>query len=123
MVQANGQTVESEGPLCSVGECCEVVGKSGMRSAAEVIGFRGHHVVSMPLDETRGIQYGDRVQGLGARPSIAVGEAMIGRVLNAVGAAARWAARAQDEDVLAAGRGDPNSDGAVPHSIAFADGS
>ena len=86
VVQANGQTVESEGPLCSVGECCEIVDEVGRRSVAEVIGFRGRHVVSMPLDETRGIQYGDRVQGLGTRPAIAVGEAMIGRVLNAVGA-------------------------------------
>ena len=86
VVQANGQTVESEGPLCSVGECCEIVDGFGQRSVAEVIGFRGHHVVSMPLDETRGIQYGDGVQGLGTRPSIAVGEAMIGRVLDAIGA-------------------------------------
>ena len=54
VVQANGQTVESEGPLCSVGECCEVVDELGRRSVAEVIGFRGHHVVSMPLGETRG---------------------------------------------------------------------
>ena len=33
-----------------------------------------------------GIQYGDKVQGLGTRPAMAVGEAMIGRVLNAIGA-------------------------------------
>lgn len=25
VVEANGQTVESEGPLCSVGECCEIL--------------------------------------------------------------------------------------------------
>ena len=85
VVQANGQTVESEGPLCSVGECCEVVDGLGKRNAAEVIGFRGRHVLSMPLDETRGIQYGDGVQALGMKPSIAVGEQMRGRVLDAMG--------------------------------------
>jgi flagellum-specific ATP synthase len=85
VVQANGQTVESEGPLCSVGECCEVVDGMGKRNAAEVIGFRGRHVVSMPLDETRGIQYGDGVQALGTKPSICVGEQMRGRVLDAMG--------------------------------------
>ena len=85
VLQANGQTVESEGPLCSVGECCEVIDSVGMRHPGEVIGFRGTHVVSMPLDATRGIQYGDGVQALGSLPSIAVGEQMQGRVLNALG--------------------------------------
>jgi len=85
VVQANGQTVESEGPLCSVGESCEVVDDRGGRHAAEVIGFRGTNVVSMPLDATQGIQYGDGVQALGSMPSIAVGEQMQGRILNALG--------------------------------------
>ena len=85
VVQANGQTVESRGPLCSVGECCEVVDNAGVRHPGEVIGFRGAHVVSMPLDATQGIQYGDGVQALGAQPGLAVGEQMQGRILNALG--------------------------------------
>lgn len=85
VLQANGQTVESEGPLCSVGECCEVVDNAGVRHPGEVIGFRGTNVVSMPLDATQGIQYGDGVQALGSLPSIAVGEQMQGRILNALG--------------------------------------
>lgn len=86
VVQATGLTVESEGPLCSVGESCEVVDGAGGRHHAEVIGFRGANVVSMPLDCTTGIQFGDGVQALGAPPSMAVGEQMQGRILNAVGA-------------------------------------
>jgi flagellum-specific ATP synthase len=85
VVQATGQTVESEGPLCSVGESCEVLDEKGTRHAAEVIGFRGANVVSMPLNATQGIQYGDEVQALGATPSLAVGEQMQGRILNALG--------------------------------------
>src|SRR5580693_1022775 len=85
VVQASGQTVESEGPLCSVGESCELVDESGRRHAAEVIGFRGRNVVSMPLNATQGIQYGDGVQALGSMPSLAVGEQMRGRILNALG--------------------------------------
>lgn len=85
VVQANGQTVESEGPLCSVGECCEIVDSAGTRHRAEVIGFRGPHVLSMPLQATQGIQYGDGVQAIGTTPGIAVGEQMLGRVLNALG--------------------------------------
>ena len=85
VVQANGQTVESAGPLCSVGECCEVLDAEGVRHPGEVIGFRGTNVLSMPLDATQGIQYGDGVQALGTLPSIAVGEQMQGRIVDAMG--------------------------------------
>ena len=85
VIEANGQTVESEGPMCSVGECCEIVDSSGRRHRAEVIGFRGRHVLSMPLAATSGVQYGDAVLALGVPPGIAVGEQMQGRILNALG--------------------------------------
>lgn len=86
VVEANGQTIESEGPLCSVGECCEIVDGNGLRHRAEVIGFRGRHVLAMPLEATQGIRYGDAVLAMGVTPGIAVGEQMEGRILNALGA-------------------------------------
>ena len=85
VVEANGQTIESEGPMCSVGECCEIVDQEGTRHRAEVIGFRGRHVLAMPLAETRGVRYGDAVLALGGVPEIGVGPAMQGRILNAIG--------------------------------------
>ncbi len=85
VVQAGGQTIESEGPLCSVGEGCEIVTAAGSRYAAEVIGFRANNVLAMPLQATVGIQYGDGLQALGSAPSLAVGEQMQGRILNALG--------------------------------------
>jgi flagellum-specific ATP synthase len=85
VVEANGQTIESEGPMCSVGECCEIIDTEGNRHRAEVIGFRGRHVLAMPLAETRGVRYGDAVLALGVPPEIAVGPAMQGRILNAIG--------------------------------------
>ncbi|MHB1021418.1 MAG: FliI/YscN family ATPase [Acidobacteriaceae bacterium] len=86
VVEAVGQTVESEGPFCSVGECCEIVDERGDRHAAEVIGFRGSHVLSMPLEMMNGIRYGDAVDGLGVLPQLGVGEQLTGRVLDALGA-------------------------------------
>jgi flagellum-specific ATP synthase len=86
VVEANGQTVESEGPLCSVGECCEIVDSEGQRHRAEVIGFRGRHVLAMPLKATQGIRYGDAVLALGVTPQIAVGTEMEGRIVDALGA-------------------------------------
>lgn len=85
VVKADGQTVESEGPLCSVGESCEIMDDTGLRHRAEVIGFRERHVLVMPLEATLGIRYGDRVSALGERAGIRVGEQMSGRILNALG--------------------------------------
>lgn len=86
VVEASTQTLESLGPLCSVGECCEVLDGDGNRHGAEVIGFRGRNVLVMPLEPTRGIRYGDTVTALGTAPAIAVGDEMRGRILNALGA-------------------------------------
>ncbi|HEX7728542.1 MAG TPA: FliI/YscN family ATPase [Terracidiphilus sp.] len=80
-----GQTIESAGPLASVGECCEILDREGGRHPAEVIGFRGANVLSMPVDSTEGIRFGDKVAALGVQPEIEVGPALMGRVLNALG--------------------------------------
>jgi flagellum-specific ATP synthase len=85
VVEANGLTVEAEGPLCSVGECCEIVDGEGQRHRAEVIGFRGRHVLVMPLKATQGIRYGDAVLAMGVTPEIAVGTQMEGRIFDALG--------------------------------------
>jgi flagellum-specific ATP synthase len=85
VVEANGQTLESDGPPCSVGECCEVVAQDGRRYEAEVIGFRGRRVLAMPLIETRGLRHGDAVFSAGRGAEIALGEDMQGRVLDATG--------------------------------------
>lgn len=85
VVEANAQTIEADGPLCSVGEGCEIVDGRGIRHRAEVIGFRGRHVVAMPLEGTKGIQYGDAVLPMGVAPGIAVGVEMTGRIIDALG--------------------------------------
>jgi len=110
VVEANGQTIEAEGPLCSVGECCEIVDSDGRRHRAEVIGFRGRHVVAMPVEATQGIRYGDTVMAMGTTPGIAVGEQMQGRILNALGAPIDGLAGVRAERVWPL-------DGAVPHPL------
>jgi flagellum-specific ATP synthase len=84
--KASGQTIESAGPPCSLGECCEIVDASGRRHLAEVIGFHGSQVVSMAVESSDGIRYGDEIGSLGATPRFEVGEQLVGRVLNALGA-------------------------------------
>jgi flagellum-specific ATP synthase len=86
VAESVGQTIESAGPLASVGECCEIVDQFGRAHLAEVIGFRGSNVLSMPVGSTEGIRFGDAVSALGVHPEIEVGPALMGRVLNALGA-------------------------------------
>jgi len=85
VVEASGQTIESEGPPCSVGECCEIRDSAGRAHPAEVIGFRGTGVLSMTLGAAAGIRYGDSVSALGITPRVEVGHGLIGRVMNALG--------------------------------------
>src|SRR5271157_6273967 len=80
VIESVGQTIESAGPLASVGECCEIVDQFGNAHLAEVIGFRGSNVLSMPVESTEGIRFGDAVSSLGVSPEIEVGPALMGRV-------------------------------------------
>jgi flagellum-specific ATP synthase len=68
-----------------VGECCEILDQFGQPHLAEVIGFRGSNVLSMPVDTTEGIRFGNPVEALGVSPEIEVGPELMGRVLNAQG--------------------------------------
>ncbi len=86
VLESVGQTIESAGPLASVGECCEIQDQFGRAHLAEVIGFRGSNVLSMPV-ETHG---GNSLRRSGVRrwdviPRSKSGPALMGRVLNALG--------------------------------------
>lgn len=85
VTQAVGHLVESVGPLCSVGEACEIVDAAGRRYAGEVVGFRGRNVLTMPVRKPKGIRYGDAVVSLGTRPMVSVSPKLLGRVIDAEG--------------------------------------
>src|SRR5271165_3089600 len=83
--QVIGPLVESEGPFCSVGEVCEITDSQGRVLPGEIVGFRGTTVLSMPLESPRGVRYGDKVSTWGVRPTIRVGEGLLGRVIDGGG--------------------------------------
>jgi flagellum-specific ATP synthase len=85
VLQVVGNLVESEGPFCSVGDACDIVTSEGRSYAGEVVGFRGPVMLTMTLELPRGIRYGDRIVATGTRPSIRVGEALRGRVIDGTG--------------------------------------
>jgi flagellum-specific ATP synthase len=84
--QVVGNLVESEGPFCSVGECCEIVAANGARMAGEIVGFRDSAVLAMPLEKPHGVRFGDPITTWGASPTLRVGPEMLGRVIDATGA-------------------------------------
>src|SRR5271170_2726354 len=85
VTKAVGYLVESEGPICSVGEGCAIVTEGGQTFSGEIVGFRGRTVLSMPLERPSGIRYGDRIVTRGTQPSLRVGPALLGRVIDGSG--------------------------------------
>jgi flagellum-specific ATP synthase len=85
VTQVVGQLVESEGPFCTVGEACEIIDSRGRHWPGEIVGFRGHIVLSMSLRRPTGIRYGDQVVVWGRRPSLRLSDQLLGRVLDGAG--------------------------------------
>jgi flagellum-specific ATP synthase len=81
-----GLIIEATGLQAEVGEVC-LVGTDRNRAAvsAEVVGFRDGRTLLMPLGELHGIGPGTRVLATGAPFRIAVGEGLLGRVLDGLG--------------------------------------
>jgi flagellum-specific ATP synthase len=80
--QVVGNLIESDGPFCSVGESCEIIGRGGRSYSGEIIGFRGSTMLSMSADRPQGIRFGDQITTWGARPSVRVGPGLLGRVID-----------------------------------------
>jgi flagellum-specific ATP synthase len=86
VVQLIGLVIESEGPLVAVGEICKIESaRHDGCTLAEVVGFRNHHVLLMPLGELRGIHPGSEVIALGSPLQVPVGESLKGRVIDGLG--------------------------------------
>ena len=85
VTQIVGGLLESQGPPCSLGECCEIRDDAGHVHAGEVVGFRGTTVLTMPLEKPNGVRYGDSIRTTGTRSTLVVGEEMVGRVIDGTG--------------------------------------
>jgi flagellum-specific ATP synthase len=86
VAQLTGLVIESEGPMAAVGEVCRIESAHHEETTlAEVVGFRNHHLLLMPLGEIHGIYPGSEVTALGGPLQVPVGDAMKGRVLDGLG--------------------------------------
>jgi flagellum-specific ATP synthase len=86
VVQLIGLVIESEGPLAALGEVCRIQSaRHDGTTLAEVVGFRNHHLLLMPLGEIHGIHPGSEVVATGMPLRVGVGSALKGRVIDGLG--------------------------------------
>ena len=83
--ELTGLLVESNGPASGIGDFCEIATSAGRTVRTQVIGFRRGRVLSMPLEETGGLQLGDRIIARSDQAAVPVGRGMLGRVLDGFG--------------------------------------
>ena len=80
-----GLLIESRGPAAGIGDFCEIQSADGRPVRTQVIGFREGNLLSMPLEETGGMRLGDRIVARSEDARVAVGDALLGRVLDGFG--------------------------------------
>ena len=85
VVQVTGLVIESIGPNVSLGDICEISSPRLSGLQAEVVGFRDHRVLLMPLAEMQDIHAGCQVAATGRAAGINVSEALIGRIIDGIG--------------------------------------
>jgi len=85
VTQMVGLLIESEGPKVAVGDFCDITASDGRRLRVQVIGFREGRVLSMPLEETSGLQPGAVIVARSQDSRMGVGNQLLGRVLDGFG--------------------------------------
>lgn len=85
VTQLVGLLIESQGPAAAVGDFCEIHTSAGRKIRTQVVGFRNGRVLSLPLEETSGLQLGDRIIARKEEARVAVGQQLLGRVLDGFG--------------------------------------
>jgi flagellum-specific ATP synthase len=81
-----GLIVEADGPEAFWGERCEIRSRlQDQPTQAEVVGIKDGKVLLMPYSQLHGISLGSEVVATGRCSEVPVGEALLGRVIDAFG--------------------------------------
>lgn len=87
VAQIIGLVVESIGPALSVGDLCHIENPDTCEKIkAEVVGFHDNRILLMPFGSISGITPGSIVISTGEQIRVPVGEQLIGRVVDGLGA-------------------------------------
>lgn len=80
-----GLVVEGNGPFVPMGSHVEI--KSGLHEiAAQVVGFRRDKILMMPFMDLQGVARGAQIVARGVKSEILVSDALLGRVIDGLGA-------------------------------------
>jgi flagellum-specific ATP synthase len=86
VTQVIGLTIESQGPDVKLGDICHIYSTQQQKPIkAEVVGFRNHKVLLMPLGELHSIAPGCDVVSTGKPLTAKVGMDLLGKVLDGLG--------------------------------------
>ena len=85
LVRLVGLTLETRGIMAPLGACCEVVGQSGHRVEAEVVGFNDKTLFLMPFTDPVGVGPGDTVRVISNSAQVRLGNELLGRVIDGRG--------------------------------------
>jgi flagellum-specific ATP synthase len=80
-----GLTLEATGCLAAVGDRCELISGTGEPTEAEVVGFSGERLFLMPTGALHGLEPATRVIPSRRSGTVAVGDAMLGRIIDGAG--------------------------------------
>lgn len=81
-----GMVVEGYAPKAKVGSLCRIFPGPGVPPlAAEVVGFRGHTALMMPLGDIRGVRMGSTIEVAKVETTQPVGPRLLGRVIDGMG--------------------------------------
>jgi len=87
--RVRGMLIESHGPQAVIGEVCQIILSRGEAPVyAEVVGLDGSTVQLMSYSDIQGIEIGCLVIASGSVLNVPVGDALLGRVVDAMGKAA-----------------------------------
>lgn len=95
VVRLTGLAIVAQGPDVRVGELCAILPlrrqdfqacAGADQVLAEVVGIESGQVILMPFGSVQGLAAGNEVIALGSRAELRVGEALLGRVIDAFGA-------------------------------------
>jgi flagellum-specific ATP synthase len=80
-----GMTIESRGPACNIGDVCRIYNREDSFNYAEVVGFNEGNVLLMPYTDIEGVGPGAFVENTGEKLMVGTGEALVGRIIDAIG--------------------------------------
>lgn len=86
ITKVTGLTIESTGPMVSMGELCYIYPHNQSTPVlAEVVGFKEDKILLMPLGMMEGIASGSTVVSSGNSLRVNVGDELVGRVIDGLG--------------------------------------